>query len=166
MSKHLDIVWTNQFKKDYKLAMKRHLDIDLLDDIIRKLASSEQLPEKNKDHALTGNWVFDSRVSVEHSFRNVARWKSLSGEYDILCAGNGIHDAVSVDRYYDTLKYILEGHAGKGEEYYVPHEDARSKVSELDGKKVHLRRSPDMDMVADAMKAAGMEKFLELTDGR
>ena len=39
MSKHLDIVWTNQFKKDYKLAMKRHLDIDLLDNIIRKLAS-------------------------------------------------------------------------------------------------------------------------------
>ena len=35
MSKHLDIVWTNQFKKDYKLAMKRHFDIDLLDEIIR-----------------------------------------------------------------------------------------------------------------------------------
>ena len=30
-----DIVWTNQFKKDYKLAQKRHLDIDLLDNIIR-----------------------------------------------------------------------------------------------------------------------------------
>ena len=29
---HLDIVWTNQFKKDYKLAMKRHLNIELLDD--------------------------------------------------------------------------------------------------------------------------------------
>ena len=57
MSKHLDIVWTNQFKKDYKLAMKRHLDIDLLDNIIRKLASNEELPEKNKDHALTGNWI-------------------------------------------------------------------------------------------------------------
>lgn len=27
MSKHYDIIWTNQFKKDYKLAMKRHLDI-------------------------------------------------------------------------------------------------------------------------------------------
>ena len=57
MSKHLDIVWTNRFKKDYELAMKRHLDIELLDNIIRKLASGEQLPEKNKDHALTGNWV-------------------------------------------------------------------------------------------------------------
>lgn len=39
MSKHLDIVWTNQFKKDYKLAMKRLLEIDLLDDIIRKLSN-------------------------------------------------------------------------------------------------------------------------------
>ena len=114
---------------------------------------------------LNGNF-FDSRVSVEHSFRNVARWKSFRSEYDTLCAGNGIHDAVYVDRYYDTLKYILEGHAGEGEEYYIPHEDARAKVSELDGKKVHLRRSPDMDAVVDAMKAAGLEKFLELTDGR
>ena len=57
MSKHLDIVWTNQFKKDYKLAMKRLLEIDLLDDIIRKLSNGEQLSEKNKDHALTGIWV-------------------------------------------------------------------------------------------------------------
>lgn len=55
--KHLEIVWTNQFKKDYKQAMKRHLNIELLDDIIRKLAKCEALPEKNRDHALTGNWV-------------------------------------------------------------------------------------------------------------
>ncbi|MGP1349999.1 MAG: type II toxin-antitoxin system YafQ family toxin [Stomatobaculum sp.] len=45
MSKHSDIVWTSQFKKDYKLAMRRRLEIDLLDDIIRKLASGEQLPK-------------------------------------------------------------------------------------------------------------------------
>lgn len=57
MKKHLDIVWTTQFKKDYKQAMKRHLDIDLLDDIIRALANSKMLPNKNKDHALTGDWV-------------------------------------------------------------------------------------------------------------
>ena len=40
MNHHLDIVWTTQFKKDYKLAIKRHLDIGLLDEIIRKLASA------------------------------------------------------------------------------------------------------------------------------
>lgn len=52
-----DIVWTTQFKKDYKLAMKRHLDIELLDNIIRALSKGEQLPEKNKDHSLSGDWA-------------------------------------------------------------------------------------------------------------
>ena len=51
-----DIVWTTQFKKDYKLAIKRHMDINLLDDIIRALSCGETLPKKNKDHALSGNW--------------------------------------------------------------------------------------------------------------
>lgn len=54
--KHRDIVWTTQFKKDYKLAVKRHLKIDLLDDIIRALSRGKTLPEKNNDHALSGNW--------------------------------------------------------------------------------------------------------------
>lgn len=48
---------TTQFKKDYKLAVKRGLKIDLLKDIIAALAMGEKLPEKNKDHPLTGNWV-------------------------------------------------------------------------------------------------------------
>lgn len=52
-----EIVWTTQFKKDYKLAMKRNMNMDLIDDIIRKLAAGEELDEKNKDHQLTGNWV-------------------------------------------------------------------------------------------------------------
>ena len=52
-----DIVWTTQFKKDYKLALKRHLEIERLDDIIRCLSRGETLPEKNKDHALTRTWI-------------------------------------------------------------------------------------------------------------
>ena len=52
-----EIVWTTQFKKDYKLALKRHMDIELLDNIIRCLSRGEVLPEKNKDHALSGDWV-------------------------------------------------------------------------------------------------------------
>ena len=53
--KQLKVLWTGQFKKDYKLAMKRGLDIGLLDDVIRTLAAGEALPEKYSDHALTGN---------------------------------------------------------------------------------------------------------------
>ncbi len=48
---------TTQFKKDYKLAMKRGLKIGLLEDVVAALAMGEPLPEKNKDHALSGNWV-------------------------------------------------------------------------------------------------------------
>lgn len=48
---------TTQFKKDYKLAIKRGLKIDLLEEVVATLAKGEALPEKNKDHALTGNWT-------------------------------------------------------------------------------------------------------------
>ena len=48
---------TTQFKKDNKLAVKRGMKIELLKDIVATLAMGEKLPEKNKDHALTGNWV-------------------------------------------------------------------------------------------------------------
>ena len=48
---------TTLFKKDFKLAMKRGLNVELLENIIALLAMGEPLPAKNKDHALTGNWV-------------------------------------------------------------------------------------------------------------
>ncbi len=48
---------TTRFKKDFKLAMKRGLKIELLEEVIIALAMGETLPEKHKDHALTGNWV-------------------------------------------------------------------------------------------------------------
>ena len=52
-----EIIWTTQFKKDYKLAIKRHLNIHLLDDVIRILARGDTLPDKYKDHPLSGNWI-------------------------------------------------------------------------------------------------------------
>lgn len=51
------VVVTTRFKRDYKLAMKRKCDITLLEEIIEKLAMGEALPEKNKDHALDGDWT-------------------------------------------------------------------------------------------------------------
>ncbi len=55
MSK-LTILWTKQFKKDYKAAIKRNLDIGLLDQAIRALSKGEALDPKFKDHFLSGNW--------------------------------------------------------------------------------------------------------------
>lgn len=49
--------WTGRFKRDYKLAIRRGLDISKLDDIIGKLARGEPLPPANRDHPLTNNWA-------------------------------------------------------------------------------------------------------------
>lgn len=48
---------TTQFKNDFKLTKKRGLKMELLREVITVLAMGETLPEKNKDHALTGNWI-------------------------------------------------------------------------------------------------------------
>ena len=53
----LNVEWTNVFKRDYKRALKRNLDISLLDDIIGKLSRREPLPPSNKDHPLRNNWL-------------------------------------------------------------------------------------------------------------
>lgn len=50
------VIWSTQFKKDYKLAMKRGYPIEELDRVIRLLAEDDPLPEKYKDHELSGNW--------------------------------------------------------------------------------------------------------------
>ncbi len=68
-----DIVWTTQFKKDYRSAMRRHMDIELLDDIIRTLSRGEDLPKKNKDHALTGNWVGHRECHIQPNWILVYR---------------------------------------------------------------------------------------------
>lgn len=53
----LDIVLSNRFKKDLKLAAKRGLDLDELEAIVNQLAAQQPLPAKNRDHALTGDYI-------------------------------------------------------------------------------------------------------------
>ena len=49
-----EIQRTAQFKKDYKLAVKRGCDVSKLQKIIAMLADGETLPEENRDHNLLG----------------------------------------------------------------------------------------------------------------
>ncbi len=49
-----NLVATNRFKKDLKLAIKRNLDIGLLKQVTDLLQAGQPLPEQYRDHALTG----------------------------------------------------------------------------------------------------------------
>ncbi|MCI8934927.1 MAG: type II toxin-antitoxin system YafQ family toxin [Clostridiaceae bacterium] len=53
----LEIILSNRFKKDLKLAARRGYNFNLLDEIVNKLARGEALPERNKDHALSGDYA-------------------------------------------------------------------------------------------------------------
>lgn len=59
----LTVKYSNLFKKDLKLMKKRGLDINLLKEIVEKLANNEKLPEQNRDHFLTSNYKRIQRMS-------------------------------------------------------------------------------------------------------
>ena len=48
---------TSRFQKDVKKAQKRGLDMELLTSVIKKLAAGEELPARNRDHALIGDYA-------------------------------------------------------------------------------------------------------------
>lgn len=48
---------TARFRKDVRRAQRRGYDISLLTEVVKKLAAGEQLPGKNKDHALSGDFA-------------------------------------------------------------------------------------------------------------
>lgn len=48
---------TGKFKKDLKTVAKRGYDIRLITHVIKQLAAGNQLPEKYRDHPLSGNWI-------------------------------------------------------------------------------------------------------------
>jgi len=48
---------TSRFQKDVKKAQKRGLDMELLTSVIKKLAAGEELPARNRDHALIGEYT-------------------------------------------------------------------------------------------------------------
>jgi mRNA interferase YafQ len=51
-----EVIMLNSFKRDYKIAYKRGYNMKLLQEVVEKLANGEPLPEKNYDHALTGEY--------------------------------------------------------------------------------------------------------------
>ena len=54
--KRYDLVLTSKFKKALKLAKKRGLNINLLDEVVEKLQSGIPLEEKYHDHELKGKY--------------------------------------------------------------------------------------------------------------
>lgn len=48
------LIYTSSFKKDVRLAEKKHLDMNALTEVLEWLKSGKKLPEKYCDHQLKG----------------------------------------------------------------------------------------------------------------
>ena len=59
------VKFTNQFKKDLKIAKKQGKDIDKLFGIIEILANGNQLSVKYRDHELVGNYKGTRECHIE-----------------------------------------------------------------------------------------------------
>lgn len=69
----LEIVPSNQFKKDLKLAKKRGYRMERLRDVVMMLASEQKLDERYRDNGLTGNYSGFRECHVEPDWLLVYR---------------------------------------------------------------------------------------------
>ncbi len=51
-----EIRWSARFRRDVKRCKRQHKNMQLFKDIDALLISGKPLPQKNKDHFLSGNW--------------------------------------------------------------------------------------------------------------
>ena len=61
----LNLYFTSQFKKDYKIIKKRNLPIDKLEEVLELLLAEKILPAKYHDHSLTENYKGFRECHVE-----------------------------------------------------------------------------------------------------
>lgn len=53
----LTISYSSRFKKDFKVVKRRGYDTTLLEEVLDILCAEQPLPQKYRDHALTGNFI-------------------------------------------------------------------------------------------------------------
>jgi len=52
----LKLIYTSQFKKDFKRVLRQRKDLTKLEYVIETLLSNKKLESKFKDHQLSGKW--------------------------------------------------------------------------------------------------------------
>ena len=53
----LQVEYTTQFKRDFKLSKHRKKNLKALQEVMKLIENEEPLAPKWKDHVLSGNWI-------------------------------------------------------------------------------------------------------------
>lgn len=84
-----EIQFETKFKKDYKLAKKRGLDLTLLEDVLILLREDGSLLAKYKPHVLKGNFSGCWECHIQSDWLLI--WKQDDEEKIIWLARTGTH---------------------------------------------------------------------------
>ena len=88
----MNVRWRTQFKKDYKLMMKRGKDIAELDFVIDELAVPNPLPGKYRDHYLKGEYTGYKECHIQPDWLLIYGYETFNdGERQLLLVRTGTH---------------------------------------------------------------------------
>ena len=90
---------TNKFEKSVKKSYARNLDLDVLLDVLHKLAKGEALDKKHRTHELKGNLVGIMECHVQPDW--LLLWKQDGEQLILLLLDLGTHS----DLYGKNKKY-------------------------------------------------------------
>ena len=82
-------VYTNQFKKDLKLAKRRGKNMLKIKDIMTRLVNGDALELKYRDHALIGNFVERRECHIEPDWLLI--YRLVAQEQEIIFERTGTH---------------------------------------------------------------------------
>jgi mRNA interferase YafQ len=84
-----EVIFTNQFKRDYKLCIKRNFDINLLDNLLISLAENGTVPSYCKPHILSGKLqnLWECHIKADW----LLIWKKDEVTKKIALVGTGTH---------------------------------------------------------------------------
>lgn len=85
----LEVRYLNRFKKDLKLIKKRKYNIDKLKEVILTLREQKPLPEKHKDHALSGDYSNYRECHIEPDWLLV--YKIAGDKLTLVLSRTGTH---------------------------------------------------------------------------
>jgi mRNA interferase YafQ len=87
-----EVIATNQFRKEYKLCIKRRLDTSLLDNLIISLSEKGEVPLSHHPHILSGSYSGLWECHIKSDWLLI--WKMEEVARRITLIGTGTHSDI------------------------------------------------------------------------
>lgn len=88
----MSIEFSSRYKKSYKLAKKRGLDVSLLNDVVRQLSEGTPLDSKHKDHQFSGNYKAFRECHIQFDW--VLVYRIVRNRCELYLFDTGTHEDV------------------------------------------------------------------------